>query len=166
MLLLPQRESSQDLPISITALSSTDIEARQVQDIISLSQQVPGFTTSKAIGNGRSTFAIRGYGSLVLVQRLLTHMVMASNGHSVVPGQLGDIGFFDVDRIEVLKGPQGTLYGRNAVGGVINFITSRPTGEFEGYAKARLGNYNSRKLDAAIKSSLSPVTNARIAVLL
>ena len=76
----------------------------------------------------------------------------------------GDIGFFDVDRIEVLKGPQGTLYGRNAVGGVINFITSRPTGEFEGYAKARLGNYNSRKLDAAINLPLSPVTNARIAV--
>ena len=50
-----KEESSQDLPISITALSSSDIEARQVQDIISLSQQVPGFTTSKAIGNGSKT---------------------------------------------------------------------------------------------------------------
>ena len=96
-----------------------------------MSQQVPGFTTSKAIGNG-SIFAIRGYGSFGVGAATVNSYVMASNGHSVVPGQLGDIGF-DVDRIEVLKGPQGTLYGRNAVGGVINFITSRPTGEFEGY---------------------------------
>ena len=157
-----KEESSQDLPISITALSSTDIEARQVQDIISLSQQVPGFTTSKAIGNG-STFAIRGYGSFGVGAATINSYVTASNGHSAVTGMFGDIGFFDVDRIEVLKGPQGTLYGRNAVGGVINFITSRPTGEFEGYAKARLGNYNSRKIDAAINLPLSPVTNARIA---
>ena len=119
-----KEESSQDLPISITALSSSDIEARQVSDIISLSQQVPGFTTSKAIGNG-STFAIRGYGSFGVGAATINSYVTASNGHSAVTGMFGDIGFFDVDRIEVLKGAQSSLYGSGALAGTIQLFSKK-----------------------------------------
>ena len=53
-----------------------------------------------------------------------------------------DLGFMDLDRIEVLNGPQGTLFGRNSVAGVINLITARPTGEFEGYIDYESGSFN------------------------
>lgn len=158
-----KEESVQDIPVSIQAFGADQLEARQVFDMQGLSQNVPGFVHSKAIGSGAS-YSIRGYGSFGVGAATISSYVTATNGHSVNNGIFSDIGFFDVDRVEVLKGPQGTLFGRNAVGGVINQITTRPGDEFGGYARVKVGNYDLRKVDTAIDIPLSDRLKTRVAV--
>ena len=158
-----KEESTLDIPVSVQAFGSDQVEARQIFDMQGLSQNVPGFVHSKAIGSG-STYAMRGYGSFGIGAATINSFVTSSNGHSVNVGILSDIGFFDVERVEVLKGPQGTLFGRNAVGGVINFITQRPTDEFEGYARVKLGNYDLRKIDTAVNVPITDNLRTRLAV--
>ena len=158
-----KEESVQDIPVSIQAFGADQLEARQVFDMQGLSQNVPGFVHSKAIGSG-ATYAIRGYGSFGIGAATVSSYVTASNGHSVNNGIFSDIGFFDVDRVEVLKGPQGTLFGRNAVGGVINQITTRPGEDFEGYVRVKVGNYDLRKVDTAINIPLSDRLRTRVAI--
>ena len=156
-------ESTQDLALSIIAFDSDDVEARQIKDIQSLSQNIPGFVHSKAIGSGAS-YSMRGYGSFGVGAATTSSYVTASNGHSIGNATLSDMGFFDVDRLEVLKGPQGTLYGQNAVGGVINFVTTRPSTEPGGYVKVKLGDYDLTEVKAAANLPLSESINSRIAV--
>lgn len=156
-------ESTQDLALSITAFSTDDVEARQIVDVQSLSQNIPGFVHSKAIGSGAS-YSMRGYGSFGIGAATVSSYVTASNGHSLANGSLSDIGFFDIDRLEVLKGPQGTLYGRNAVGGVINYVTARPTEEAGGYLKMKLGDYDLSEVKAAINLPLSDNVRSRLAL--
>tara|TARA_B100000902_G_scaffold7987_1_gene10121 strand:- start:1599 stop:4397 length:2799 start_codon:yes stop_codon:yes gene_type:complete len=156
-------ESTQDLALSIIAFDADDVEARQIKDIQSLSQNIPGFVHSKAIGSGAS-YSMRGYGSFGVGAATISSYVTASNGHSIGNSTLSDMGFFDIDRLEVLKGPQGTLYGRNAVGGVINFVTTRPSSEPGGYARVKVGDYDLTEVKAAVNLPLTESINSRIAV--
>src|SRR5690606_24914955 len=71
--------------------------------------------------------------------------------------------FYDVDRVEVLRGPQGTLYGRNATGGVLNVITTDPGRDFGGYFDATTGNYGLLRVEGAVQAPLSDTLSARIA---
>src|SRR5690606_14880626 len=71
---------------------------------------------------------------------------------------------FDLERVEVLRGPQGTLYGRNAVGGSVNLITRKPTSELEGYVRAALGNFDQLDLEAALGGPLTDRVLGRLAV--
>ena len=124
-------ESIQDLALSIEALSAEDLADNMVENIDDLAEVIPGLITSKGIGSG-SAYSIRGTGSYGVGAAVVGAVVTASNGHSYNSSTIADIGFFDVERVEVLKGPQGTLSGRNAVAGLINMITARPTSELEG----------------------------------
>ena len=156
-------ESAQDLALSIIAYDADDVEARQIKDIQSLSQNIPGFVHSKAIGSGAS-YSMRGYGSFGVGAATVSSYVTASNGHSIGNSTVTDMGFFDIDRLEVLKGPQGTLYGRNAVGGVINYVTTRPSSEPGGYARVKVGDYDLTEVKAAVNLPLTESINSRIAV--
>ena len=158
-----KEESVQDLPISIQALSGDDLDERQIFDVQSLSQNVPGFIHSKALGSGAG-LNIRGSGPPGVGASTVASIVSAINGHSVTSSILSDVGFLDLDRVEVLKGPQGTLNGRNAVGGLVNYITKRPGDEFGGYVKVRMGDYDLSHLQAAVDIPLSENLRSRIAV--
>ena len=100
----------------------------------------------------------------MLVLLLSGAVVTASNGHSYNSSTIADIGFFDVERIEVLKGPQGTLSGRNAVAGLINMITARPTSELEGSVSVQMGNYNSNTTNMVVNVPLSDSLRSRLAI--
>ena len=156
-------ESVQDLALSIEAFTEEDLEKNLIQDASDLQEVVPGLIADKGIGSGVS-YAIRGTGSYGVGAAVVGAVVTSMNGHSVGTGAFYDLGFYDTERIEVLKGPQGTLFGRNAVNGVINIISKRPTSDFEGKVDLTYGNFGSEDLTAVINVPVSDTIRSRLAV--
>ena len=146
-------ESIQDLAVSIEAFTADTIADNMIEDFSDLAEAVPGLIMDKGIGSGAS-FSMRGTGSYGVGAAVIGSLVTASNGHSYNSSAIADIGFYDVERVEVLKGPQGTKFGRNAVAGLINMITARPTEEFGGDYRIELGNLASSQFNAHVNLSL------------
>jgi iron complex outermembrane receptor protein len=125
-----KRESTvQKTPISITAISGSDLQAQGLSDLTSVAQQVPG-VSFKTSGPGQTEFEMRGLTStggesptvgFYLDDAVLTPAAMAQNGKTVI-----DPSLFDLNRVEVLRGPQGTLYGAGSMGGTIKLVTNQP----------------------------------------
>jgi iron complex outermembrane receptor protein len=155
-----KEESVQDLAISIEAVSAESLDVNQVYDVSDLAEITPGLETSKTIGSG-SGWTIRGMGSFGIGAGVIASVVTAVNGHSVNDSVVADTGFFDLERVEVLKGPQGTLYGRNAANGVINLITARPTSEFGGNYSVEIGNFGAVRTNAVVNMPFSDSLRAR-----
>ena len=135
-------EDSQDVPISISALSETDLERRGVLNAGDLISTLPNMTGFEAPGSrGNLSINLRGVSS-GSPSNLSVSPANASYIDGVYMGtQLGSaLDVAELERVEVLRGPQGTLYGRNATGGAINFITQKPTGEFGGKVTGELGD--------------------------
>ena len=156
-------ESVQDLALSIEAFTEEDLEKNLIQDASDLQEVVPGLIADKGIGSGVS-YAIRGTGSYGVGAAVVGAVVTSMNGHSVGTGAFYDLGFYDTERIEVLKGPQGTLFGRNAVNGVINIISKRPTSDLEGSIDLTYGDYSQEELTAIFNIPLSSTVRSRLAV--
>jgi len=159
-----KEESTQDLALSIEAVTAESLDVNQVYDVSDLAEITPGLETGKVIGSG-SGWTIRGMGSFGIGAGVIASVVTAVNGHSVNDSVVADSAFFDLERVEVLKGPQGTLYGRNAANGVINLVTARPTSEFEGNYSVELGNYGQIKTTAVVNMPFSDNLRTRLAVL-
>ena len=157
-----KEESTQDIAVSITAITADQLAADQIYDLSDLAEVVPGFETAKGVGSG-SGFVMRGIGSYGVGAAVVSSIVTSINGHSANPSWFVDTGFVDLERIEVLNGPQGTLFGRNSVQGVINLITKRPTDEFEGYFDVEAGSYDRKFVTGAINMPMSDSVRARIA---
>jgi len=155
-------ESIQDLAISVEAFGAEDISANMITELDDLQEVVPGMQAGKGIGSGGS-YALRGTGSYGVGAAVVGAVVTAMNGHSVNTSTFFDIGFYDVSRIEVLKGPQGTLYGRNAVTGVVNLITTRPGDELGGYFDYEVGDYNHRRFTTAYNVPMGEKVKSRFA---
>jgi outer membrane receptor protein involved in Fe transport len=125
-----KRESTvQKTPISITAISGAELQADGLSDMTSVAQQVPG-VSFKTSGPGQTEFEMRGLTStggesptvgFYLDDAVLTPAAMAQNGKTVI-----DPSLFDLNRVEVLRGPQGTLYGAGSMGGTIKLVTNQP----------------------------------------
>ena len=102
-------------------------------------------------------------GSYGVGAAVVPSLITSVNGHAVGSSALNDSGFHDLERIEVLKGPQGTLSGRNAVQGLVNLVTARPTGELEGSIEVTMGNYNSERTNLVFNVPLSEKVSMRLA---
>ena len=159
-----KEESVQDLAISIEALTAESLADNQVYDVSDLAEITPGLETAKVIGSG-SGWVVRGIGSGGIGAGVVASVVTAVNGHSVNDSVVADTGFMDLERVEVLKGPQGTLYGRNAANGVINLITARPTSEFEGSYDVEVGTYGKVTTKAVVNMPFSDSVKTRLAVM-
>ena len=159
-----KEESTQDLALSVEAYTSEMIAENQIYDLSDLAEVVPGFETGKGIGSG-SAFTMRGIGSYGIGAAVVSSLVTNINGHSVGTGQFVDLGMMDIERIEVLKGPQGTINGRNSVQGVINVITARPTDELSGYVDIEGGVYNSRRVTSAFNLPINDQIKTRLALM-
>tara|TARA_B100000963_G_C22637113_1_gene678209 strand:- start:3058 stop:6168 length:3111 start_codon:yes stop_codon:yes gene_type:complete len=157
-----KEESVQDLALSVEALSAEDVESNMIDNLDDLSEVVPGLISSPGIGSGVS-YAIRGTGSYGVGAAVVGAVVTAQNGHSVNTSAFGELGFFDTARIEVLKGPQGTLFGRNAVNGVINVISARPDGELGGYFDLEMGDSAHQRFTSAVNIPISDSVATRFA---
>ena len=146
-------ESIQDVPIAVTALTGEMIEDRQIINPSDLQLNAPNVAFT-ATNFGGSSFSIRGIGRLV-IGRSAESGVSAHLNEISVPTNLNAIEFFDMERVEVLRGPQGTLFGRNATGGAINFITRKPTQDsVEGFLDAEYGAFSHRRLKGAVNLPL------------
>ena len=144
-----QEKSVQDIPVSIEAFTSEDIDKNLIEDFSDLAEVVPGLIVDKALGSG-AAYSMRGVGSYGVGAAVVPSLITSMNGHAVGSSALTDTGFHDLERIEVLKGPQGTLSGRNAVQGLVNLVTNRPTGELEGSVEVTAGNFNSERTNMVL----------------
>ena len=150
-----REESSQDTPISITALSESAIENRGVYNTQDLIGQIPGMSGFDSPGS-RSAVALnmRGISGGSPANLSVDPAIALYQDGVYIGKQVGSaMDVAEIERIEVLRGPQGTLYGRNSTGGAVNIISKKPTGEFGIRASASAGNYNYRQLKLNVDSS-------------
>ena len=139
-------EKVQDVPIAISAFSGEDLNAQKVEGGFDLMKAVPNLTFSKNNFSGYN-ISIRGIGTKSISTTSDAGAAVSFNNTTLLRNRLFEQEYFDVERLEVLRGPQGTLYGRNATAGVINLISAKPKlNQFEGSIKGEVGNYNSRRL--------------------
>ncbi len=140
-------QNLQDVPIAISAVDGDTLQDQQVSDLLELQGLVPGLQINR--NNAVVTLTMRGVGTNFRVQGVDTTVALHTDGVYISSSNAAQAAFFDVERLEVVRGPQGVLYGRNASGGAVNIITRQPTREFGGYATATYGNYNALELETA-----------------
>ena len=160
-----QRRSQnlQEVPISITALTSEDMDTYRFRDPADLAAQVANMQFSQVQGDGAPNFSLRGVSMLDWsFNQAGPVAVYVDEVYKSNPSLLA-VPLFDMERVEVLRGPQGTLYGKNTTGGAVNFITKTPVTENEGYLTVGAGNYNLFEADAALNVALSDSFAVRVA---
>ena len=143
----------QSIPIAITALSQEQLTATQTAGGPDLVKQVPNLTFTKTNFSGYS-IQIRGIGTQAISVTTDPAVAIALNDIPFIRNHFFEQEFFDLSQAEVLRGPQGTLYGRNATAGVVNLITAKPTDQFEAQASGDIGNYKNRRFEGMINLPL------------
>jgi iron complex outermembrane receptor protein len=139
----------QTVPIAITALSQEQLTSRQIAGGPDLVKEVPNLTFTKTNFSGYS-IQIRGIGTQAISVSTDPAVAVALNDIPFIRNHFFEQEFFDVNQVEVLRGPQGTLYGRNATAGVVNVITAKPTDQFEAMLSADWGNYSNRRYEGMV----------------
>lgn len=158
-----KREASiQDVPIAISAFDESRLERLQLNDAQDLQLAIPNFQFSKQNFTG-SNIAIRGVGTKVVATSGDAAVGIHINGAPVGASPIFEGEFFDVQRIEVLRGPQGTLYGRNSSSGVLNIITQKAVPEeFSGRLEGTYGNFNTYKTNGYVNIPIGDTFAARL----
>jgi iron complex outermembrane recepter protein len=159
-----KREQSVDVvPMSITAFQGDELAQRGLNDIQDLEKVVPGLTYTET-NFGPPTYTLRGIGfydsslaaspavSVYVAEVPLPYSIMSSNAA------------LDLERVEVLKGPQGTLFGQNSTGGAINYVPAEPTRSFSGGANASYGRFNVTDIDGFVSGPVTTGVTARAAM--
>jgi iron complex outermembrane receptor protein len=151
-----------DVPIAVAAFSGEALERRQIDQATDLQLNVPNVSYTKTNFTG-SNFQIRGIGVSSVGASSDSGVETHFNSMPIKNPRLFETEYFDVQRVEVLRGPQGTLYGRNATGGAVNIIATKPTHEFEGNLELEAGNYSAKKVKGAINLPLGDKVALRFA---
>jgi iron complex outermembrane recepter protein len=141
----------QDVPVAVTALSERDIEARGIGSTHDVLPTIPNVTYDESFTIGNSFVSVRGVSQINNADSPVAVVVdgVPQNNQKQLRMEL-----FDIERIEVLKGPQGALYGRNAIGGAINIVTRAPSNELAGWMQAGLGSGDLRAASAAVSGPI------------
>jgi iron complex outermembrane receptor protein len=160
-------ENIRDVPISVSTVSdeSLDVLTSGGQDVRLLAGRMPSLNVESSFGRAFPRFYIRGYGNTDF--RLNASQPVSLVYDEVVQENpiLKGFPIFDVDQIEVLRGPQGTLFGRNTPGGVVKFDSVKPSNEFGGYINASDATYNTANIEGAINVPLGKNWSARLSAL-
>jgi iron complex outermembrane receptor protein len=148
-------ESAQDVPLALTTIGGGNINPAEIADLNDIATRTPNFTVTK-FNIGEPQLYLRGIGSTL--DSAAADPTVSVFVDEVYVGRPGGSAFelFDLERIEILRGPQGTLYGRNVTGGAVSIYTKRPnTEEFEGKVAATLGDYDLMQLQGYVTGPLS-----------
>ncbi|MBA2920576.1 TonB-dependent receptor [Sphingomonas sp. CGMCC 1.13658] len=145
----------QETPISVSAVTGEELERNNIRQFADLESMLPNVRVPDGLNGGGNSITIRG---ITAQAREGTGIEQPAGAYldQVYYGPRGflDRVIFDIDRIEVLRGPQGTLWGRNAASGAISYTTRRPTASLDGYVRATLGNFDLRNVEGAISGPI------------
>lgn len=156
-------ENVQTVPIAVTALSGDSLGMRQVENFSDLQFNIPNTTFSKGNFTG-SSFQIRGVGTTLVASSSDNGVGININDVPLNAPRLFETDLYDVERVEVLRGPQGTLFGRNATAGVVNMHTAKPVlEEFQGSAEFEYGNFDSTRAEAMLNIPVGEKVAIRLA---
>jgi iron complex outermembrane receptor protein len=158
-----REQSLQDTALAITALTGEGLKVRGIDSGYDLQFSVPSLTTGPA-ALGAAQVTLRGVGMDNAEIAGDPGVPIHIDGHYIQDTAYIFQDFMDIERVEVLRGPQGTLYGRNAIGGSINIITKRPTDELEAYVGIGLGNYDKRAVQVSVSGPLTDGLRGRFAM--
>ena len=159
-------ESVQDIPLSVTAFSQQQLDIKGASSLTGIQESTPNLNFSvQSAGQNVARVTLRGVGTETLVGGGDPGVALHIDGIYVGRNSASAGDVFDVDRLEVLRGPQGTLYGRNATGGSVNIITKKPTDELEGSADLTYGNYNQARVRGVINVPLSDNLYSRVTMM-
>lgn len=162
-------ERLQDVPISITVFNQEQIDQRNIVSAGDLAAFTPSLQANSRFGGDNTSFSIRGF-----VQEAPTSPSVAvyfaevvaprANGATTGGNGAGVGAFFDLQNVQVLKGPQGTLFGRNTTGGAVLLTPRKPTDELEGYLEGSIGNYDLMRIQGVVNVPLSDTFRVRFGV--
>jgi outer membrane receptor protein involved in Fe transport len=151
-----RRENVQNVPIPVTAIGGDKLDAQGIVGFEDLTARVPSMRFGSGVTGGEHVITMRGLGSQNTTSGGDSPVAYSVDGVYMARSTAVDPEYFDVNRIEILRGPQGTLYGRNSVGGSVNVITNRPNADgFEGYADVQFGNYEAVTVRGWVNAALT-----------
>jgi iron complex outermembrane receptor protein len=158
-----REESLQKVPAAITAITGETLARDNITSLEGVADKTPGLTFA-AFAEGQPEIAIRGVGTKEDGPAASDSTVVSIDGVYIAARSSQVFDLFDLERVEVLRGPQGTLYGKNSIGGSINFVTIKPTADFRLKAQVKVGNYG--RMDAAglISGPIADTLFAKVAV--
>lgn len=158
-----QAQSLQDVPIAVSAFSAEALTEKQINNATQLQLSLPNITFTKGNFTG-SSFTIRGVGDLCVGVTCDSATAIHVNDMPLFATRLFETEYFDLERVEVLRGPQGTLFGRNATAGVVNFVTAKPDASgFKASVEGSYGNFNEIRLQGMVNVPLGENFAARAA---
>jgi iron complex outermembrane receptor protein len=160
-----RRQRLVDVPVAVTAMTQDQVEARGIQRLDDLNSLAPGLQVSRSPANTTiSQLTIRGSSQINPAIYWDPAVGVYLDGVYIGKAQGSIFDIVDISGVEVLRGPQGTLYGRNTIAGTINFITREPSGNFSGNAAIEYGNLNARVLRASMDLPRLAIADITIAV--
>ena len=156
-------ENLQDVPISVTAFSGQQMAELGVTNAIDLISQVPGLKVSGAGGGAINNFSIRGVTQNDFAASQESPVAVYVDEAYISLNTITNFSLFDLERVEVLRGPQGTLFGRNATGGLVHYITMKPSQDFDGIVDFQLGEDGRTRAEGAVGGGLGERVSGRLA---
>ena len=156
-------ENIQEVPISITSFSSERVERMAIRQLNEVAEFVPNFKMSQS-NDFSSNIVIRGVGSASRNIGFDARVGLYLDGVYIGQSPAHNQDLFDLERIEILRGPQGTLFGKNNVAGSINLITKKPEDQFNGHVGVTVGNYDLKQYSATINTPLTDDIAAKFSV--
>ncbi len=156
-------ENITDVPISVTSVSAETIADRGITDTAELAKVVPGFVYQSSTF-GSPIYYIRGVGFAEITQAISPAVSVYVDQAPLPFSVMARGAVLDLQAVEALKGPQGTLFGQNSTGGAINYIAAKPTEEFSAGAELSFGRFNDLKMGGFLSGALSDTVKARAAI--
>lgn len=158
-----REEALQDVPIAVSAFSGDTLDGLKIEGGPELVRAVPNVAFTKT-NFSMYNFSIRGVGTSAISAASDPGVAISFNNTPLIRNRLFEQEYLDVERVEVLRGPQGTLYGRNATAGVVNLIPQLPElGDFNGNIAAEVGNYDTRRLRGLVNVPVTDTFAIRLA---
>ena len=159
-----REQNVQDVGISITAFTGEQLDALGLRNSSDLAVMTPGVSVGGNLAGQNLQFTIRGVAQNDFNDQTESPVAVYIDDTYVAMAQGQRFAMYDLDRVEILKGPQGTLFGRNATGGLAHFVTRRPTEELEGYIEGQVGDYDRYILEGAVGGPLTDTLRGRVSM--